>query len=48
MQPYLLGNNNFEQGYYALPDYRKNITVTIAQGDSFLLDSFTCPNANML
>jgi cholinesterase len=43
-QPIILGNNNFEQGYYALPDYRKNITVTIAEGDSFLLNSFTCPN----
>lgn len=43
-QPYLLGNNDNEQGYYALPDYRKNITVTLAEGDSFLLGSFTCPN----
>ncbi|KAK3676856.1 hypothetical protein LTR78_003060 [Recurvomyces mirabilis] len=42
--PYLLGNNNFEQGYYALPSFKKNVTVTIAQGDSFLLNSFTCPN----
>ncbi|KAK5108106.1 hypothetical protein LTR62_008760 [Meristemomyces frigidus] len=42
--PYLLGNNNFEQGYYALPSFKKNVTVTISQGDSFLLNSFTCPS----
>ncbi|KAK3112833.1 hypothetical protein LTR53_010464 [Teratosphaeriaceae sp. CCFEE 6253] len=44
MLPYLLGNNDFEQGYYALPSFKKNITVTIDQGDQFLLGSFTCPN----
>ncbi|KAK4541845.1 hypothetical protein LTR36_007377 [Oleoguttula mirabilis] len=43
--PYLLGNNNYEQGYYVLPDYLKGINVTTAQGDDFLLSSFTCPNA---
>lgn len=31
-------------GYYALPAFKRNTTVTIAQGDSFLLGSFTCPN----
>ncbi|KAK3614610.1 hypothetical protein LTR56_027140 [Elasticomyces elasticus] len=42
--PYLLGNNDFEQGYYALPSFKKNNNITIAEGDSFLLSSFTCPN----
>ncbi|KAK5118771.1 hypothetical protein LTR85_007977 [Meristemomyces frigidus] len=43
--PYLLGNNNYEQGYYVLPDYLKGVNVTVASGDDFLLSSFTCPNA---
>ena len=43
--PYLLGNNNHEQGYYILPAYAQGINVTQAQGDLFLLQSFTCANA---
>lgn len=43
--PYLLGNNDNEQGYYALPAYAKGVNTTQAQGDAFLLSSFTCPNA---
>jgi hypothetical protein len=31
-------------GYYALLSFKNNFTVTIAQGDSFLLNSFTCPS----
>ena len=43
--PYLLGNNNNEQGYYVIPAYAKGINVTTEQGDAFLLSSFTCPNS---
>ena len=45
LQPYLLGNNNNEQGYYILAAYAKGINATTAQDDAFLLSSFTCPNA---
>lgn len=44
-QPYLLGNNNYEQGYYVIPAYENGINVTTKQGAQFLLESFTCPNA---
>lgn len=43
--PYLLGNNDYEQGYYKIPAYAKGVNVTEAQGHEFLLSSFTCPNA---
>lgn len=43
-QPYLLGNNNHEQGFYILSAYAHGVNVTKAQGDEFLLSSFTCPN----
>ncbi|KAK5954473.1 hypothetical protein OHC33_004195 [Knufia fluminis] len=43
--PYLLGNNDYEQGYYKIPAYAAGTKATEAQGDQFLLESFTCPNA---
>lgn len=42
-QPYLLGNNNFEQGFYVLGAYANGVNVTSRQGEKFLLQSFTCP-----
>lgn len=42
--PYFLGNNNNEQGFYALSAYARGTNTTKAQGDEFLLSSFTCPN----
>jgi cholinesterase len=43
-KPFVLGNNDNEQGYYAIPAYGRGINVTKAQGDDFLLAAFTCPN----
>ena len=43
-QPQLLGNNDYEQGYYVIPAYGRGINTTLAQRDQFLLESFTCPN----
>lgn len=43
-QPYLLGNNNYEQGIYKISSYAAGINVTEAQASTFLLASFTCPN----
>ncbi|KAK8029328.1 hypothetical protein PG991_006384 [Apiospora marii] len=42
--PYVLGNNDNEQGYYVISAYGRGINVTKAQGNEFLLTSFTCPN----
>lgn len=42
--PYLLGNNQNEQAYYALTAYARGVNTSQAQGDGFLLSSFTCPN----
>nr|OQO27277.1 hypothetical protein B0A51_04913 [Rachicladosporium sp. CCFEE 5018] len=42
--PQLLGNNNREQGYYVIPAYGRGINTTEAQGQQFLLESFTCAN----
>ncbi|KAK7957235.1 uncharacterized protein PG986_006457 [Apiospora aurea] len=42
--PYVLGNNDNEQGYYVITAYGRGVNVTKAQGDDFLLTSFTCPN----
>ncbi|KAK8059211.1 hypothetical protein PG996_009141 [Apiospora saccharicola] len=42
--PYVLGNNDNEQGYYVISAYGRGTNVTKAQGDDFLLTSFTCPN----
>ncbi|OQO03357.1 hypothetical protein B0A48_11615 [Cryoendolithus antarcticus] len=42
--PQLLGNNNREQGYYIIPAYGRGINTTEAQGQQFLLESFTCAN----
>ncbi|KAK8869028.1 Para-nitrobenzyl esterase [Apiospora arundinis] len=42
--PYVLGNNDHEQGYYVISAYGRGINVTKSQGDEFLLTSFTCPN----
>ncbi|KAK8127296.1 hypothetical protein PG984_008404 [Apiospora sp. TS-2023a] len=42
--PYVLGNNDNEQGYYVISAYGRGTNVTKAQGDEFLLTSFTCPN----
>ncbi|KAK8050948.1 hypothetical protein PG993_002333 [Apiospora rasikravindrae] len=42
--PYVLGNNDNEQGYYVISAYGRSINVTKAQGDEFMLKSFTCPN----
>ncbi|KAI7296646.1 cholinesterase [Hortaea werneckii] len=42
--PYLLGNNNNEQGYYMIPATAAGANVTEEEGDAFLLSSFTCPN----
>lgn len=42
--PYLLGNNNNEQAYYAVAAFGQGRNVTKAQGHQFLLESFTCPN----
>jgi cholinesterase len=44
LQPQLLGNNNYEQGYYVIPAYGRGTNTTLAQRDQFLLESFTCPN----
>jgi cholinesterase len=44
LQPQLLGNNNYEQGYYVIPAFGRGINTTAAQRDQFLLESFTCPN----
>ncbi|QIW95499.1 hypothetical protein AMS68_001017 [Peltaster fructicola] len=41
--PYFLGNNQNEQGYYALAAYDGGVNTTTAQGNEFLLSSFTCP-----
>jgi cholinesterase len=43
-QPQLLGNNDYEQGYYVIPAYGRGINTTLAQRDQFLLESSTCPN----
>jgi cholinesterase len=43
-QPQLLGNNDYEQGYYVIPAFGRGINTTKAQRDRFLLESFTCPN----
>lgn len=43
-QPYLLGNNNHEQGCYVLPALAKDVNVTTAEEDTFLLSSFTFAN----
>ncbi|KAK8079708.1 hypothetical protein PG997_007526 [Apiospora hydei] len=42
--PYVLGNNDNEQGYYVISAYGRGVNVTKSQGDDFLLTSFTCPN----
>ncbi|RMY51015.1 hypothetical protein D0865_06579 [Hortaea werneckii] len=42
--PYLLGNNNNEQGYYMIPAIAAGAKITAQEGDAFLLSSFTCPN----
>ncbi|KAI7371257.1 cholinesterase, partial [Hortaea werneckii] len=42
--PYLLGNNNNEQGYYMIPAIAAGANVTEEDGDAFLLSSFICPN----
>ncbi|KAK3696624.1 hypothetical protein LTR37_017877 [Vermiconidia calcicola] len=42
--PHLLGNNNNEQGYYIIPAVANGANPTEAEGDLFLLQSFTCPN----
>ncbi|KAI0482041.1 carboxylesterase [Xylariaceae sp. FL0804] len=43
--PYVFGNNQHEQGYYIIPAEANGVNVTEAEGDFFLLASFTCPNA---
>ena len=48
LEPYLLGNNNHEQGYYIIPATANGANVSEADGDLFLLQSFTCPNVSVL
>ncbi|KAJ0163239.1 Cholinesterase [Colletotrichum tanaceti] len=43
--PILLGNNDNEDGYYRIPAYGNGVVPTPEQVASFLLESFTCPNA---
>ena len=45
LQPYLLGNNENEQGYYKIPAYAQGNNLTEAQWADFLLADFTCPNS---
>ncbi|KAK1674039.1 carboxylesterase [Colletotrichum godetiae] len=44
--PILFGNNNNEDGYYRIPAYGNSVVPTPAQVESFLLESFTCPNSH--
>ncbi|KAL9620782.1 MAG: hypothetical protein Q9160_004682 [Pyrenula sp. 1 TL-2023] len=46
-QPLLLGSTNNEDGYYRVPAYANGIVPTESQVRSFLLESFTCPNAHV-
>ncbi|KAF6829123.1 carboxylesterase [Colletotrichum plurivorum] len=44
--PILLSNNNNEDGYYRIPAYGNGVVPTQEQVSTFLLESFTCPNAH--
>ncbi|OHF04083.1 carboxylesterase [Colletotrichum orchidophilum] len=43
--PILFGNNHNEDGYYRIPAYGNGVVPTPGQVESFLLESFTCPNS---
>lgn len=44
IQPLLLGSTANEDGYYRVPAYGNGIIPTPSQVQSFLLESFICPN----
>jgi cholinesterase len=43
--PVLLSNTHNEDGYYRIPAYANGVEPTPEQVESFLLESFTCPNS---
>ncbi|KAK3321687.1 cholinesterase precursor [Apodospora peruviana] len=43
--PVLFGNTDNENAYYQIPAYAQGVIPTVAQVESFLLESFTCPVA---